>query len=195
MILHPRSNRNSWATQVIRWNRLSKARSGSIPKSIGGLLIVACLTNSLPAANERIDVSQIITKGEAAAILEEPVKEPSARNGDGAEGYYSKCNYYSVNRGKSLVVRLQLPGPNAIGPQKELQLVAAANGASEKVTGVGDAAQMFAAGGESGFASRILLLYVAKGSAFMTIGVGGFVDDAVALEKAKAVAQKLIEHL
>ena len=161
----------------------------SILKMIGGFLFAAGLTNMV------VDVSQIINKAEASAILGEPVKDPSPRSGDGSDGYYSKCNYYSVNRGKSLIIRLQLPGPNAIGPQKELQLLVAANGAMEKVSGIGEAAQLFAGGGESGFASRVLMLYVAKGNAFLTIGLGGFADEAVALEKAKTAAQKLLEHL
>jgi hypothetical protein len=147
------------------------------------------------AADSRPDVSQIINKTEASAVLGEPVKDPSPRSGDGTDGYYSKCNYYSVSRGKSLIIRLQLPGPNAIGPQQELRLLAAANGAMEKVSSLGDVAQMSTSGGDSGFASRVLMLYVAKGNAFLTIGLGGFVDDAIALEKAKTVAQKLLEHL
>src|SRR5207245_4687698 len=120
------------------------------------------------------DVSQIMDKSEASAILEEPVKDPNPHKGDGTDGYYSKCNYYSVSRGKSLIIRLQLPGPNAIGPEKELELLVAANGAMEKVSGIGEAAQLFAGGGESGFASRVLMLYVAKGNAFPTVGLGGF---------------------
>ncbi|HWY50559.1 MAG TPA: hypothetical protein VNW72_03665 [Chthoniobacterales bacterium] len=167
----------------------------SIQSLIGALFLVTGLTNSVVAADSRPDVSQIINKAEASNILGEPVKDPSPRSGDGTDGYYSKCNYYSVNRGKSLIIRLQLPGPNAIGPQQELQLLAAANGAMEKISGVGDAAQMSTSGGESGFASRVLMLYVTKGNAFLTIGLGGFVDDAIALEKAKTVAQKLLEHL
>ncbi len=167
----------------------------SILRMIGGLLFGAGLTSFVVAADSRPDVSQIINKADASAILGEAVKDPSPRNGDGADGYYSKCNYYSVNRGKSLVIRLQLPGPNAVGPQKELQLLAA-NGSMEKVSGIGDAAQMFTGGVENGFASRVLMLYVAKGNAFLTIGLGGFVDGAAAaLEKAKSIAQKLLEHL
>jgi hypothetical protein len=156
--------------------------------------LAAGLTN-LSAAENRPDVAQIITKADAADILGEPVREPSPRRGEGADGYYSKCNYYSVRRGKSLVIRLQLPGPNAIDPQRELQLIAAANGSMEDVSGLGDAAKMSTSGGESGFASRVLMLYVSKGNAFLTVGVSGFSNDAVALEKAKAIAQKLIEHL
>jgi hypothetical protein len=167
----------------------------SIQRLLGAVFLAISLTNTVVAADSRPDVSQIINKTEASAILGEPVKEPSPRSGDGTDGYYSKCNYYSVNRGKSLIIRLQEPGPNAIGPQKELELLAAASGAMEKVSGVGDAAQISTSGGESGFASRVLMLYVAKGNAFLTIGLGGFVDDAIALEKAKTVAQKLLEHL
>ena len=167
----------------------------SIQRMIGAVCLAIGLTSMVVAADSRPDVSQIINKTEASAVLGEPVKDPSPRSGDGTDGYYSKCNYYSVSRGKSLIIRLQLPGPNAIGPQQELRLLAAANGAMEKVSGLGDVAQMSTSGGDSGFASRVLMLYVAKGNAFLTIGLGGFVDDAIALEKAKTVAQKLLEHL
>ena len=158
-------------------------------------LLLAALTNLISAAEPRPDVARIITKSDAADILGEAVKDPSPRSGEGADGYYSKCNYYSMRRGRSLVIRLQLPGPNAIAPEKELQLVAAANGTMENVSGVGDAAQMFTAGGESGYASRVLMLYVVKGNAFLTIGVSGFANDAIALEKAKLVAHKLLQRL
>ena len=163
---------------------------------LASLLAVAiALTNPILAAENRPDVAKILTKSDAADILGEPVRDPTPRSGEGADGYYSKCNYYSIHRGKSLVIRLQLPGPNAIAPDKELQLVAASNGSMENVSGVGDAAQMFATGGETGPASRVLMLYVVKGGAFLTIGVSGFANDAVALEKAKTIAQKLIDHL
>jgi hypothetical protein len=167
----------------------------SFLKITGLLLLGFGLTSPALAADNRPDVAQIVTKSDAADILGEAVRDPSPRSGEGADGYYSKCNYYSVRRGKSLVIRLQLPGPNAIAPDKELQLVGQANGSTESVAGVGDAAQMFTTGGESGFASRVLMLYVVKGNAFLTIGVGGFANDAIALEKAKTVAQKLVDRL
>jgi hypothetical protein len=166
----------------------------TIRRFVARFLVGLGLTSLLFAADSRPEVSQIITKGDAAAILGEPVRDPSPRNGDGTDGYYSKCNYYSAKRGKSLIIRLQLPGANAINPRKELELVASANGSAEKISDVGDAAEI-CTGGESGFESRVLMLYVAKGNAFLTIGLGGFADDAVALEKAKTVAQKLLEHL
>jgi len=161
----------------------------------GLLFLCVSLTSLVVSADNRPDVAKIVTKSDAADILGDAVRDPSPRNGEGADGYYSKCNYYTMRRGKSLVIRLQLPGPNAIAPDKELQLVAQANGSTESVSGVGDAAQMFTAGGEGGFASRVLMLYVVKRNAFLTIGVSGFANDAVALEKAKTVAQKLVDHL
>ena len=167
----------------------------SIQKFLAAILLVVGLTSSMPAVDSRIDVSQIIGKTEAAEVLGEPVKDPTPRSGEGADGYYSKCNYYTVRRAKSLVIRFQLPGPNAVPPRTELDLLEAANGTMEKVSGIGDAAQILVSSGDSGIASRILMLYVAKGNAFLTIGLGGFVDDAVTLEKAKAVAQKLLERL
>lgn len=167
----------------------------SMQKFFGVLCLGAGLTSATLAADSRPDVAQIVSKNDAAAILGQQVKEPAARSGDGADGYYSKCNYYTLRRGKSLVLRLQLPGPNAVPPQTELDLVGAANGAMEKVTGIGDSAQMRVSRGDSGFASRVLMLYVVKGNAFLTIGLSGFADDAIALEKAKTIAQKIIDRL
>jgi hypothetical protein len=166
----------------------------AIPRLIAAALFGAAVS-AVSAADTRPDVSQIITKADAAAILAEPVREPSPRSGEGTDGYYSKCNFYSAKGGKSLTIRLQLPGPNAFSPEKELELVANANGSAEKISGVGDAAEISTSGGENGFESRVLMLYVAKGNVFLTIGLGGFADDAVALEKAKTVAQKLLDHL
>jgi len=50
----------------------------SILKMIGGFLFAAGLTNMV-VADSRPDVSQIINKAEASAILGEPVKDPSPR--------------------------------------------------------------------------------------------------------------------
>ena len=148
------------------------------------------------AADMRIDVSRVIDKAEAESILGVRVKNPTPRNVDGKDGYYSKCNYYSAIPGKSLVLRLhQAAAGGAIDPQKELELVAASSGSMKTVEGLGDKAQMFTGGGDSGVASRVFMLYVVKGNAFIMIGLGGIADESMALEKAKNIAQKLLEHL
>ncbi len=148
------------------------------------------------AADTRIDVSRVIDKAEAESILGVRVKDPRPRNVDGKDGYYSKCNYYSAIPGKSLVLRLHQTAANgAIDPQKELELVAASSGSMKSVEGLGDKAQMFSGGGDSGVVSRVFMLYVVKGNALIMIGLGGIADESLALEKARNIAQKILGHL
>src|SRR5438552_10165579 len=71
------------------WRRRRGGRlTMTIKNLIGVALMLGAATNSGVAADSRPDVSQIITKEEASAILGEPVKEPNPRNGDGTDGYY-----------------------------------------------------------------------------------------------------------
>ena len=114
----------------------------SLQRLFGACLLVVGRTSFVSAADRWLDVSQIIGKSEAATILGEPVRDPRPRSGDGADCYYSKSNYYRVGRGKSLSFGFNCRGPNAIDPQKELELLVAANGSMEKISGVGDTAQM-----------------------------------------------------
>lgn len=159
------------------------------------LAIRVCLTNSALAIDTRIDVSQIIPKAEAEAILGEKVSDPRPRNAQGKDGYYSKCNYYTVSRRRSLIIRVYQPGDGALGPQKELELVAASSGPMKPVDGLGDKAELFSGASDSAASSRVLMLYIAKGSAFVTIGLGGFDDDGTALAKAKEIANKILANL
>jgi hypothetical protein len=162
-----------------------------LPGAVGALLIVQFVL----AAGTQVDVSKIIDKAEAESILGEKIKDLTPVNVEGTDGYYSKCSYYSVTPGKSLVIRVQQHDANAITPYKELDLIAASGGSMKLVKDLGDEAQMHTEGGESGAASRVLMLYVVKGNAFLVVGLGGFADDTVALEKAETVAKKILEHL
>jgi hypothetical protein len=154
------------------------------------------ITDSALAADGRIDVSQIVTKTDAESILGEKVKDPTPRNAEGEDGYYSKCNYYGVSRQKSLVIRVYQPSGGAMGPQRELELVAAsATGPLKPVDGLGDKAEMFSGAGDRGAASDVLMLYVAKDNAFITIGLGGINDESAALAKAKELANKILAKL
>jgi hypothetical protein len=164
-------------------------------KKILGAVLALTGGTLVPAADAPIDVSRVIDKAAAESILGEKVKDPTPRNGQGKDGYYSKCDYYSDSRAHSLVLRVYLPSPNTIEPQKQLELVEASNGPMKPVDGVGDKAEVFTGGGGSGVTSRLLMLYVAKGNAFVTVGLGGFDDESSALDKAKTVAQKLLERL
>ena len=157
------------------------------------LILVACtLTSGAAAAENRIDVSAIVTKAEAETLLGTKVKDATPRNVQGGDGYYSKCNYYSVTPGKTLLVRFYqaAPGNDA---QKELDLVTKDTASVKPVSGLGDKA-MVTSGAASGLPARVTMLYVSKGNALITIGVSGL-EDAAALEKAKGAAQKILARL
>jgi hypothetical protein len=166
----------------------------SVRKILGILFLSASLTNVALAAEAHPDVSQIIGQNDAAAILGEPVKEPSARSGDSGDDYYSKCNYYTIQRGKSLVIRLQLAAPKAIPPQNGARSNRGQTGRRKK-SPVSAMKRKCSSPLATADSLRVLMLYVVKGNAFLTIGLSGFANDAVALEKAKTIAQKVIERL
>jgi len=111
-------------------------------------ILAISLTKIVMAADSRPDVAQIINKAEASAILGRTVKDPSQRSGDGTDGYYSKCNYYSVQRGKSLIIRLQLRTERDRSA-KRTSAVGGSERHDGKVSDVGDAAQMFTGGGKA----------------------------------------------
>jgi hypothetical protein len=150
------------------------------------------LASRLFAADSGIDVSRIIDKDTATSILEGPVKIPSPRNVQGKDGYYSKCNYYSLAGRKTLIVRVY-EAAAGFDPHKALDQVAENSGSMRSVSGLGDKARM-SSGAQGGLPSQVVMLYVVKGNALITVGLGGF-DDDVAGEKAKSVAQKILAQL
>jgi hypothetical protein len=161
--------------------------------SILATIGVATLTNGAFAAETHIDVSKIVTRSEAELILGAKTKDATPRNVQGGDGYYSKCNYYSLTPGKALLVRVYqaAAGHDA---QKELDLVTKDTVSTKPISGLGDKA-VVTSGKESGLPARVTMLYVSKGNALITIGLSGLEDETVALEKAKDVAQKILAQL
>lgn len=158
-----------------------------------GVWGVAGAAVTVLGADSRIDVSQIIDKATAEAILEEPVKPPSPRNVDGTDGYYSKCSYFSNNARKRLVIRVYQAAPG-YDPQKELEALAETAGAMRAISGLGDKARI-SSGVPGGLPSQVVMLYVVKGNALITVGISGIEEEGVAADKVKDVAQKIIAHL
>lgn len=159
----------------------------------GVALTVALVTaTALRAAEGEFDVSRVIDKETAAAILEGQIKNPAPRNIAGKDGYYSKCNYYSVAGGKTLIIRFYQAGAG-YDPNKELDQVQESSGSMRSISSFGDKARL-SIGAESGLPAHVVMLYVVKGNSLITVGVGGF-DDDVAVGKAKAVAQKILAQL
>jgi hypothetical protein len=155
--------------------------------------LVASAAAIAGAAEGRVDVSQIIDKAAAESILEEPVKAPAARNVDGTDGYYSKCNYYSANARRRLVLRVYQAAPG-FDPQKELEALAETAGAMRAISGLGDKARM-SSGVPGGLPSQVVMLYVVQGNSLITVGISGVEDETVAAEKVKDVAQRILSRL
>ncbi len=158
-------------------------------------MIVSLLTISTFAAETPLDISKIINKAEAEKILGEPVRDPKPLNSSNADGYYSKCNYYSSKSVRSLLVRVRQANPGSLNPQAEFDQVAASGGAMKPVEGLGDKAGMFNGSPQNGLPADVILLYVVKGNAFITVGLGGMKDEAAALKKAREVAEKILAKL
>ena len=163
--------------------------------AVAALAILVCELGNLCAATEkRADLAAIISKKDAEAALGEAVQDPQPRNEEGADGYYSRCNYYSQNPGRSLVLRVRQAAAGQLTPAKQLEELMAGSAKIKPLSGFGDKAALASEGAEKG-ASRVLMLYVAKGNAFVTVGIGGLNDEKVALEKARTVARKILGKL
>ncbi len=195
---------------TLRGKKMRTYRSVSFPRFawLGHLfkaaMIVSVLTIKTFAADsptpsavpdKPVDVSKIVGKSQAENILGEPVREPKPLNNSGADGYYSKCNYYSSKSVRSLLVRVRQASAGSIDPQKEFEQVTASGGAMKPVDGLGDKAGMFNGTPQNGLPANVIMLYVVKGNAFVTVGLGGMKDEAAALEKAEGVARKILAKL
>ena len=145
-------------------------------------------------AEDRIDLAAVITKADAQSALGEAVKDPQARGDEGADGFYSRCNYYSENPGRSLVLRVRQTSPGQLEPKKQLEEMSAGNDKFKPVTGLGDKAAMVKEGPDKG-PGHALMLYVAKGNAFVTVGISGVDDEKAATERARTLAKKILGKL
>jgi hypothetical protein len=160
----------------------------------GVALAVGALLFPSRAAENRVDLAAVITKADAQSALGEAVKDPQARTDDGADGHYSRCNYYSENPGRSLTLRIRQAGPDQLDPKKQLEEMSAGNNKFKAVSGLGDKAAVVKEGPDKG-PGHALLLYVAKGNAFITVGISGVDDEKSATEKVKTLARKILGKL
>jgi hypothetical protein len=156
--------------------------------------MVCALAHLCLAAEKRIDLAAVITKADAQTALGEAVKDPQARSDEGADGYYSRCNYYSENPGKSLVLRVRQASTGQLQPKKQLEEMSTGNQKFKPVSGLGEKAAVVREGPEKG-PSHVLMIYVAKQNAFVTVGISGVDDEKIATEKAKTLARKILGKL
>jgi len=145
-------------------------------------------------AEDRIDLAAVITKADAQTVLGEAVKDAQAHGDEGSDGYYSRCNYYSENPGRSLVLRVRQTSPGQLEPMKQLEEMSAGNDKFKPITGLGDKVAIVKEGPDKG-PGHALMLYVAKGNAFITIGISGVDDEKAVTEKARTLAKKILGKL
>jgi hypothetical protein len=163
--------------------------------AVAALATLVCDLGNLCAAPEKqIDLAAVISKKDAESALGEAVKDPQPRNEEGADGYYSRCNYYSQNPGRSLVLRVRQTSGDQLAPAKQLEELMAGSAKVKPLSGFGDKAALASEGAQNS-PSHLLMLYVVKGNAFVTVGIGGINDEKVALEKARMVARKILAKL
>ena len=163
--------------------------------AIGMIAAMACgFVVGSKAAENRIDLPAVVTKADAQTALGESVKDPQARSEEGADGFYSRCNYYSENPGRSLVLRVRQTAPGQIEPKKQLEEMTAGNDKFKTVTGLGDKAALTKEGSDKG-PGHAVFLYVAKQNAFITVAISGIDDEKSATEKAKTLARKILGKL
>lgn len=157
------------------------------------LLVGSFLTSFVFAAGNQIDISSIIDRATAESVLEAKTKEALPHNLQGGDGYYSKCNYYSVTPGKTLLLRLY-QAADGYNPQEELEVIAKSTPALIEVLGLGDKA-LLTDGAAGGLPAGALMLYIRKGNNLVTVGLSGIEDRNAALEKVKTIGEKIVSHL
>jgi len=164
-------------------------------KLVAALVLAVCAGPfTSRGAEDRIDLAAVITKADAQSALGEAVKDPQARNEEGADGHYSRCNYYSENPGRSLTLRVRQAGPGQLEPKKQLEEMSAGNDNFKEIAKLGDKAVMSKEGPAKG-PGHVVMVYVAKGNAFITVGISGVDDEKNATEKAKTLAKKILSKL
>jgi hypothetical protein len=146
------------------------------------------------AAENGIDLAALVTKADAQTALGEPVKDPQTRSGEGADGFYSRCNYYSENPGKSLLLRVRQTTAGQFEPKKQLEEMTSGNDKFKAVTGLGEKAAWTREGDERG-PGHAVMLYVTRKNAFVTVAISGIDDEKSATEKAKTLARKILGKL
>ena len=157
------------------------------------LIIAAllCVVVYSVAAGDKIDVSAVVTKADAEAILGVPVKDAKGRNKEGSDGFYdSEWSYYAVKGDKALVFDVLYAGREAPPhlTQAMFSVLGPERGKPTPVDGFGDKAIFYYD------KSGLEMLNVLKGNILITIGMHD-VPAKTALEQEKLLAKKILAKL
>jgi hypothetical protein len=178
------------------------------------LLLLYCLLAVLPACKKREtppppprDVCALITLEEIQTVQGSPIKESKSSARADAGLRVSQCFYTATEFSKSVNLALVQRDPDHPSgrnakdfwkekfdpyeneePQKDGDDEKEQGSAPKKIEGLGDDAYWVS----NRFGGT---LYVLKGDAFMSIGLGGTDDEETKLTKSRALAQKALQRL
>jgi hypothetical protein len=149
---------------------------------------VFCLGLHSAAAADKMDVSTVITKTDAEALLGVPVRDAKGRNKEREDGYYdSAWSYYAVKGDKALVLDVLIAKPDIT--ENMFSVLGAQGDKPTPVEGFGDKATFY-----KGKTTRLYVLTILKGNIMVMIGMGG-VPPETALEQEKTIAKKILGQL
>jgi len=152
-------------------------------------------------------VCSLVSKEEVESVQQTPVKD--AKSSERSDGTFriSQCVYTAAEFSKSVNLDLIQADPNEPGKRSAKDFwkekfdpyedeEPKTNRADEKeqgappkkITGLGDEAYWVS----NRFGG---VLYILRGDAFISIGIGGTEDEETKLEKSKALAQKALQRL
>src|SRR5437870_9613482 len=152
---------------------------------------ILCVVVYSVAAGDKIDVSAVVTKSDAEAILGVPVKDPKGRNKEGSDGFYdSEWSYYAMTGDKALVFDVLYAGRDAPPhlTQTMFSVLGPERGKPTTVDGFGDKAISYHD------KTGLDMLNILKGNILITIGMHG-VPAKTALEQQKSLAKKILAKL
>jgi hypothetical protein len=152
---------------------------------------IVCLGLRFAAAGDKIDVSKVITKSDAEAVLGVLVKEAKGRNKENPDGFYdSEWSYYAVKGDKALVFDVVFGGRDAPPhlAATMFSVLPADGGKSTKIDGLGDKAIFYHD------KTGLEMMNILKGEALITIGIHGMPAET-ALEQEKSMAKKILARL
>ena len=152
------------------------------------------------------DACSLLSKEEVESVQQTQVKD--AKSSERSDGTFriSQCVYTAAESGKSVNIDLIQPDPNEPGkrspkdfwkekfdpyegeePKTNRGDEKEQGAPSQRITGLGDEA--FWVNNRFGG-----ILYILKGNALISIGIGGTDDEDTKLEKSKALAQKALQR-
>jgi hypothetical protein len=147
-----------------------------------------CLGLHSAAAADKLDVSTVITKADAEAILDVPVRDAKGRNKEGDDGFYdSEWSYYAEKGDKALVLDVVFAKPGLA--EKMFSVLSTEGDKPTPVEGFGDKAIFY-----KGKTTLLYVLNILKGNIMVTIGMNG-VPAETALEQEKTIAKKILGKL